>query len=178
MIYAVLKRVGSDGLKNKVAAISLSMRIPECRLSTEDHFESLFPRLKIFTNSKKQLGGFIACCEAGVDAVSIIEIPFEIKSDKYFMEFENAYLGCFLKKFNKEELVKRSELYVKMISHKPIVRMWMAQLDINVEKIRKSKMTIQDKSALIFQLQNEIDIKYKNLLKEIEILPKFLNRNF
>jgi hypothetical protein len=154
------------------------MLIPVSRISGEDFFSTSLIRLKISSKSKKQLANFLACCESSVSTVSVVELPFEIKSDKYFMAFDDVYLGCFSLNHKKNDLVRRAELNVELVRNKQLMGQWIAEYSTNVGVIKNSNLPQQEKENLLLQHQAFIDSKYSDIAHELAKYPKILHRNF
>jgi hypothetical protein len=174
MTYAVFDYQPNKDAEERINSISLMLLTPKSSLKGFDAWHSGLTTKKLKSNTIEELAGYIACCEAQTNSVSIIKFKDDLDSDKYLMEFGDEYLGCINTKLKKDELIERVEV-LQTLECNEYLKNW---LSIKIEYIQeKLKSSARLTNNEIDELK-QIELKSKNpYSKWISDREKRLNKS-
>ena len=186
MTYAVFQYDRKNEAIDRLKTISLLLLMQESKLKGFDIAYGELNTRKIATNNAETLAGYLSCCDAQTNAVSIIKLVSDLDSDEPLRIFGDEYLGCINVKVKKIELIERVEL-LQLIEKNDYLQNWLAVKLSDVENKLKTVTRLSDDELNELRA---IEKKHKNpftkwaadrekkLTSTLKKMPKFLKRNF
>lgn len=186
MTYAVFQYHSDKRAADRIKSIALMMLMQESKLKSFDVAYSDLNMRKISSNKTEVLAGYLACCFAETNAVSIVKFPSNLDGDEQLMLFGDEYLGCININLVKSELINRVEL-INSIDVNGCIKSWLTfKLSDRLGDLKSIAGLNDNEIAELKEIEKKqknpyikwIDQRQVKLNKMLKNLPNFIKREF